>query len=93
MPVPYKDVERTAITKEWILDKLRENAEKGLALPGGSAVANRALELLGKELGMFQDPADKPMRTVKSFTHLSLQELDALLAEALGAGDAGSIVQ
>ena len=90
MPVPHK---RAAITKEWILDKLRENAEKGLALPGGSAVANRALELLGKELGMFQDPADKPMRTVRSVTDLSLQELDALLAEALGGGDTGSIVQ
>ena len=93
MPAPYKSIEQAAITKEWILDKLRENAEKGLALPGGSDVANRALELLGKELGMFQNPADKPMRTVKSFSDLSLQEVDAILAEALGAGDTGSIVQ
>ena len=86
-------VERAPITKGWILDKLRENAEKGLALPGGSAVANRALELLGKELGMFQDPANKLTRTVRSVTDLSLQELDALLAESLGGRDAGSIVQ
>jgi hypothetical protein len=54
---------------EWIIGKLVENAERAMKLPraredddeeGGEftyqgSVANRALELLGKELGMFID--------------------------------------
>lgn len=67
-------VERLALSKEWVLDKLRENAlislgEKTIKMkvrPRGkdfsidvevtardAAAANRALELIGKELGMF----------------------------------------
>jgi hypothetical protein len=53
-----KAVEELAITKEWVLGKLKENAEKALKAEGGSPVANRALELLGKELGMFIDRAE-----------------------------------
>ncbi len=62
-----RTVERVSIDKAWIIDRLRENAERALqARPVldhegrkigeyryDGAVANRALELLGKELGMF----------------------------------------
>lgn len=62
-----KAVERAGLTKEWIIAKLVENAERALQAqqardPEGNpvgdfkyegSVANRALELLGKELGMF----------------------------------------
>ena len=58
--VTDKAVERAALTKEWVIEGLRSNAEKALRVEGGSAVANRALELLGKELGLFRDPVDKP---------------------------------
>lgn len=51
--------ENVATTKEWVLTKLRENAEEALSVKGGSAVANRALELLGKELGLFKEPEVK----------------------------------
>ena len=60
-------IERTAINKEWVIERLRENVERAMQAqpvldragnPTGSyvyngAAANRALELLGKELGMF----------------------------------------
>ena len=60
-------IERTAIDKEWVIERLRENVERAMQAqpvldragnPTGSyvyngAAANRALELLGKKLGMF----------------------------------------
>jgi hypothetical protein len=64
-----KAIERTALTKEWVIGRLIENAERALQARGvvtakgeptgeyryDGMVANRALELLGKELGMFID--------------------------------------
>jgi phage terminase small subunit len=64
-----KAVEKLALTKEWVIGKLIENVERALQARRvrGEAgeeqgeyqyegsVANRALELLGKELGMFID--------------------------------------
>ena len=45
------------------MEKLRENAEEALQVKGGSAVANRALELLGNHLGLFKEPEQKlPMK-------------------------------
>jgi hypothetical protein len=60
-------IERVALTKTWVLDKLIENVgramqQQAVTLRDGTetgeyvydgAVANKALELLGKELGMF----------------------------------------
>ena len=60
-------IERVALTKTWVLDKLIENVNRAMqnqaitdregnetgAYEYEGAVANRALELLGKELGMF----------------------------------------
>jgi hypothetical protein len=64
-----KAVEATALTKEWVITKLIENANRAMQAEAhrsedgkpigeysyNGAVANRALELLGKELGMFID--------------------------------------
>lgn len=60
--------ERVHLTKQWVLDRLIENASRAMqAVPVMSkdgptgeykydgSVANRSLELLGKELGMFVD--------------------------------------
>ena len=46
---------------------------------GGSAVTNRALELIGKELGMFRDPEDKPILKLED---LPPETLANMLAEA-----------
>ena len=62
-------VERTVLTKQWVIDKLIQNVERAMqaqpvldakGVPTGEyryegSVANRALELLGKEQGMFVD--------------------------------------
>ncbi len=59
--------ETVAISKGWVLDRLRENAERAMQIRPvcdsegreigqfhyDGSVANRALELIGRELGMF----------------------------------------
>lgn len=72
-----KAIERAALTKSWVMEKLRENAEKALKLPHGSSVANRALELIGTELGMFRN--DGPRKPL-SLEDLSIEDLEKLLA-------------
>ncbi len=74
-----KAVEETAITKEIVMRKLWENAQRAEQVVGGSAVANRALELLGKELGLFRDPVDKPPVKLED---LPPETLANMLAEA-----------
>lgn len=85
-----KAVEKLALTREWVLGRLVENAERAMQAravtgPDGEPtgeyryegnVANRALELLGKELGMFIDR--KEVGGPGDFDRL---EDDALLAE------------
>lgn len=62
-----KAIEAAALTKEWVISRLVENVDRAMqaqavltrdGTPTGEyvydgSVANRALELLGKELGMF----------------------------------------
>jgi len=62
-----RGVRQAGITKEWVIDMLKENAERAMQVrpvldkegnPTGEYqwngfVANKALELLGRELGMF----------------------------------------
>jgi phage terminase small subunit len=64
-----KAIEKTALTKEWVIARLIENANRAMqnvpvldrnGRPTGEyryegQVANKALELLGKEIGMFVD--------------------------------------
>lgn len=64
-------IEKTALTKEWVIERLIENVNRSMTaeavmregLPTGGyvyqgSVANKSLELLGKELGMFIDRAE-----------------------------------
>lgn len=65
-------VEHAALTREWVIDKLVENVERAMTAvpvlnsdgePTGEwkyqgNVANKALELLGKHLGMFAEQPD-----------------------------------
>src|SRR5260370_20339609 len=48
-----KAIEQVALSKEWVLARLIDNGTKALEAKEGSPVANLALELLGRELGMF----------------------------------------
>jgi phage terminase small subunit len=99
-----KSVERAVVAasvdRTWILERLRENAERALQAvealdkkgrPTGEyvydgAVANRALELLGKELGMFIDR--KHITRSSSFAEM---DFDQLLAIAQGRAPAPQI--
>ena len=73
--------ERVAITKEWVLRELLDNAELAKA-DGSWAARNRSLELVGKEIGMFgdQEPA-KPPR----LEDLSSEDIERMLAESIAA--------
>ena len=66
---------KLAIDKEWVLRELMDNLERGKAVKGGSSVVNRACELIGKHLGMFQDKEPKPLR----LEDLSTEDLKKLL--------------
>jgi hypothetical protein len=45
-------VKRLGLSKEWVLETLLKNANKGMKRDDGSTV-NKAAELIGKHLGMF----------------------------------------
>jgi phage terminase small subunit len=69
---------RLTLTKEMVLAELWDNAQKGATVKGGSSVRNRALELIGKELGMFQDKEPAPL----NINDLTEEQLEQLLADA-----------
>lgn len=87
-----KVVEKTAISRIWVLDMLRENLERALQrvpvrgedgheigeYTYNGSVANRALELIGKELGMFVERKD--VRITTELDSLSDLELVVTLA-------------
>ena len=86
-----KAIETVALTQEWVLTRLMENAERALqhvavldkdGKPTGEYrydgnVANRALELLGKQQGMFIDRHEvgQPNR----FANWTDEELEAFI--------------
>jgi phage terminase small subunit len=90
--------QRTVVDRSYVLDKLRENMERAMQAepvrgPDGKergeyqyagAVANRALELLGKELGMFIDRSEGKL-TITSVADLPAAAVEALIAEAEAA--------
>ena len=95
-----KAVQRTALTKEWVIEGLMENAARALqrqavldddGKPIGEYhyqgnVANRAFELLGKELGMFIDRKETGAPgEFAAIDSMSGPELLAFLAQKVAA--------
>ena len=94
--VSERVVEKTAISKAWVIEKLVENVERAMQAEPvrrktgdgeeevlgeytyNGSVANKALELLGKELGMFIDR--KEVRGPNEFARMSDEELEVFLA-------------
>jgi hypothetical protein len=71
-----KAVEKTAISRGWVLQELRESIEMAKRR-GQGAVVNRGLELIGREIGMFADQPPKKL----GLEDLTAEALDALIAE------------
>src|SRR6266516_3187968 len=67
-----KAVETLALTQEWVLGELKRNAEQAAKLKQYGP-SNRALELLGKQLGMFIDRAE--ITQANEFKGMSLEEM------------------
>lgn len=101
--VVEKTAEAAGIDKAWVLAKLIENANRAMQAepvvddegnPTGEhryngSVANRALELIGKELGMFVDRRE--VGEPGEFDRLADAELEAeLVAEAKALGLTGA---
>lgn len=87
-----KAIESLGVDKAWVMGRLVENANRAMqAVPViddegrifgyryEGSVANRALELLGKELGMFIDRKEIDIK--RSINEMSEDELLAILAE------------
>jgi phage terminase small subunit len=86
-------IERTAIDKGWVIERLRENVERAMQArpvldragnPTGcyvynGAAANRALELLGKEMGMFIERREN--KVVDEFDSMTDEQVEAWLDE------------
>jgi len=93
-------VERVALSKEFVLEALITNVRKSLQMEpvldkNGAeiyryegSVANRALELLGRELGMFIDR--KEIGTPGEFANLDANSVKLLIAQRLGLDGAGN---
>lgn len=106
--VAERAVEKAALDRTWVISKLRENVERAMeAVPvfdregkeSGvftyqGSVANKALELLGKELGMFKDriehsgPNGGPMEIERiDLSRLSDAELTRAVEAARNASE------
>ncbi len=89
--------------RAWVVARLVETAERALqavpvtdrkGVPTGEftyqgSVALRALELLGRELGMFTDKRDPPEGGVEALSDEDLERRAIRLAQALGLGRMG----
>jgi phage terminase small subunit len=82
-----KAIEKLALTREWVLARLIENATAAADKKDFSP-ANRALELLGKEIGMFIDR--KESGAPGDFAQLDAAGVRAAIAERLGLAIPGN---
>lgn len=78
-----KALASSSISRTWILEKMKENAEIALER-GDRAAANRALELLGREYGLF---TEKKVILAGPLEALDARQLQRLLALAQAAED------
>jgi hypothetical protein len=88
-------IERAGVNKAWVMERLRRNVERAMTVepvvdgdgrPTGEYryqgnVANRALELLGKEIGMFIDRSERGRPG--EFSNLSDEELERRIHDDL----------
>jgi phage terminase small subunit len=85
--------ERVQIDAAWVVEKLRENAAKAMNPVGEGkyegGVANRAFELIGKHLGMFEDANSAAIDLLieRELARLGGEGKDKVSGEAEATGD------
>ena len=79
--------ERTELTQDWVVDRLRENAAAAAANEDFGP-ANRAVELIGKHLGMFVERHDHTVR--RDVSDLTDEALAALIHAGRGGNGASA---
>lgn len=89
--IPERPLEKAVATREWVLEHLILNVQRAMQIipptkDGGmfryeGSVANKALELLGKECGMFIDR--KEVGTPGEFAELDAEGLREAIAERI----------
>ncbi len=85
-----KVIAKTAITKEYLMEQLLDNAE--LAKQSGAwGPRNRAIELMGKEIGMFGD--QPPPEAPKTLEDLPTSVLEQILRESAQPDDPKEPIQ
>lgn len=83
-------IEKAAIDRAWIIEKLVENA-KAAAAAEDFGPSNRALELLGKEVGMFIDRKEIRTGSLDEMKPDELRDLrEAIAAERAARAGPGS---
>lgn len=77
--------EMTGVGRAWVIQKLAENAQ--LAQDAGDfKCANDALQLIGKEFGMFEGSSESPEDKVQgALANLDFDKLDQVLTQSLPA--------
>jgi len=102
--VANRVIEKTAISKEWVLAELVDNVKKAKAAEpvrnkdgeeigeyrANFQAANTALHLIGKELGMFVEKAEIKTGKLEDKTD---EELDAIIAQAAKHAGVGVTLQ
>jgi len=91
-PAREDAIARAVIDREYVLSKLKAVVEEHAKDNPGPAV--RALELMGKELGMFREPRAEGsgLETVPADVLVRALELTRALIEREKAGEAGPLV-
>lgn len=70
--------ERVELTQDWVVEQLRENVKRSMSeLEYNGSVANGALQLIGKHLGMFVD------RSEINYTDMTPEQREARVLQLL----------
>lgn len=99
--IAERAVEKASVDRAWVLAKLKQNAMRCMqeepvmknGVPSGewkfdSTGANRALELIGRELGMFVERKQIDMNPLGQMSDEALHAMAADLAKQVGVVDA-----
>ena len=78
----------TEISQEWVLTQLQSQYDKhkDSILPGSAAAANKALELIGKHIGMF---TDRLVHSGNIKEEITIEQCDAQIEEILSKYNKG----